>query len=177
MKISQTYVGLLLVSTIIYTPVTIGQINAGTTGKITGNPNISPGTPEFTTGTAVENLCPQLVFINDPGNPGSLSPAQADLLGRCGDIIFEPGIDRQDIGIQNMSAEEVTSQAVNLRRLSGAQLGNIAARLSALRPAILQAAEDLSYNPDNHPSQGLLAINPSARPGGAAGDDDSGNWR
>lgn len=142
-------------------------------GKITDNPLIIPGSYEFTVGTAIENLCPQLAFRNNPLVAGSLTAAQKDLLVRCGDVIFEGNDITQKIGVQNMSSEEFSSQSVNLRRLNKAQLGNIAARLAALRPALAQASQDLAANDGvRHPLPGFAGIAAIKQRGGAAGDDD-----
>lgn len=142
-------------------------------GKITNNPLIDPGTHEFSVGTAIENLCPQLAFINHPSVAGELTPIQKDLLVRCGDVVFEPNDQRQIVGVQNMSSEEFSSQAINLRRLNRAQLGNIAARLAALRPALLQSSQDLAVNESlRHPLKGFAGIASIRERGGAAGDDE-----
>ena len=142
-------------------------------GKITDNPLILPGSYEFSVGSAIENLCPQLAFINHPAVAGELTPIQKDLLVRCGDVIFETGDQKQIAGVQNMSAEEFSSQSINLRRLNKAQLGNIAARLAALRPALSQSTQDLAVNqPLNHPLKGLAGMSTIRERGGAAGDDE-----
>ncbi len=114
-------------------------INAGTQGKIINNPLIQPGTPEFSAGTAIENLCPQL-----GASQGSLSAAQRDLFQRCGDVIREGNNGLQATGVRNMSSEELTSQSINMRRLNMGQLSNIASRLAALRPALSQTSQDIS---------------------------------
>lgn len=142
-------------------------------GKITDNPLILPGTHEFAVGSAIENLCPQLAFINNPRTAGSLTPIEKDLLVRCGDIVKEGNDQRQITGVRNMSSEEFESQSINLRRMNKAQLGNIAARLAALRPALSQASQDLAFDGrQHHPLPGLASVAPRNARGGAAGDDE-----
>ncbi len=137
---------------------------------ITSNPMIKPFPDSylFSTGLAVDNLVPQLE------NKPALTSAQQDLLARLTDLIIESDDCRQVIGVQNISPEELTSQAVSLRRLNQTLLGNITARLAALRPAISEAVQDLAYHGlPSHPLPGFAGRTTLKARGGAAGDEDN----
>ena len=155
---------LLLVSQSVYAQVGTAA------GRITSNPGINPGDAHFSLGTAVGNLCPQLVARN---NNGGLTAEQNDLRVRCGDIINESNDGLQENGLTNMSAEELNAQTVNSRKLNRSQIGSVASRIAALRPAISQTGRDTAYR--NKSDGSLLSqsiLSSSQLRGGAAGDDD-----
>ena len=137
-------------------------------GSIINNSNFELGSFEYSTGTALENVCPQLSLT-----VGSLTPAQRDLHQRCLDLIREDDDLRQVQGVQNLSAEEFTSFGTNFIQLNRFYIGNITRRLAALRPAIEESADDVALNVGSLRTSALLSDRQSQREqGGAAGDNE-----
>ena len=167
-------------------------INAETRGTIQDNILIEPDSSEASAAIAIENLCPQLGF-----GDRSLTSGQQDLLARCQNLIAESNDPRQFKALQNIIADEISGQAVNLRRLNFAFLSDITSRLAAMRPALVRSSEALSLNEKlSHPLPGYAGVSraellyqqeQSQMPGGfahlerggAAGDEelpDIGRW-
>ncbi|MFT5135260.1 MAG: outer membrane lipase/esterase [Arenicella sp.] len=167
-------------------------INAATRGTIQDNVLIEPNSSEASAAIAIENLCPQLGF-----GDRSLTSGQQDLLARCQNLIAETNDPRQFKALQNIIADEISAQAVNLRRLNLAFLSDITSRLAAMRPALVRSSEALSSNGKlSHPLPGYAGVSraellyqqeQSQMPGGfshlerggAAGDEelpDIGRW-
>lgn len=91
------------------------------------------GESERTVAGALDQACPILAQRDAAGQP--LSPAEADLLARCRELIASSGTDPGDTNtvLQELLADEATAQNNAALTVQAAQFDNLKARLAALR--------------------------------------------
>lgn len=100
--------------------------------------SIYAATPTEEMSQTVEKLCPALKKVFT-ANPAALTPAQQDVLFRCGELKLAPGQSFSDLsgdqltGLNTMTSDETSSMSTSTVELSGAQGVALTGRLATVR--------------------------------------------
>lgn len=167
--------------------VTVGSLTRSATTDITVGVSAPPArqlselaslTPnQRSMGGLVDRTCDRLQQIHT-ADPNALTPAQQDLLSRCGALKnADNSLAAAVSGLNAMDGQEINALATQSRNFSNLQLTNLSSRLVALRQGVkgisTAGLNVLDENGNRLPLQELASLIKYFA-GGAGGDEEGG---
>jgi|GEM_PF-657941 len=172
--------GTYLVKAIITEPSATDSNVAGRTHELTYTivtglaSALLPGTSEYSIGQVVDSICPKLNQLQAP------TPDQEALRDRCNELIGSSNEAQVANALRAMAPEEVANEGRMGNNVTMQQLGNVSARLNALRRGASGVAlSGLAFRLDGKilPGEALASLVPDAlRGGGASADGGISRW-
>jgi len=135
---------------------------------------LTPGTTEYSVGQVVDSICPKLNELT------TRTEAQETLRQRCTELMNSTNGAEVANALRAMAPEEVVNQGRMGNGVAMQQLGNVSARLNALRRGATGVAlSGLAFRLDGKilPGEALASLLPSElRGGGASADAGISRW-